>query len=118
MTNRIQTAIQDIVVTNALGIADFHKRREELTRIDPEYLFFYCVSLALYARSLLGRWKAGEIDAVLESVVTEFVRSARYYIRTDHDERTQLGLTAASVQSMFQNVSGNLDKLFGRGAEG
>jgi hypothetical protein len=115
MTTRIISAIEDIVVTNAPAIADFLKRREELTRTDPEYLFFYCVSFVMYARSRAGRWQASEIAAVLESVATEFVRSVRYHIQTERDAGTQIGLTAASIQSMFHSVSANLEKLMASG---
>jgi hypothetical protein len=110
-TNRIQTAIVDIVVSNASSFADYHKRRDELTRIDPEYLFFYCVSLALYARSSFENWKATEIDAVLESAATEFVRSVRYHIGIDQDDERQIRQTSATLRSMFANVSQNFRTL-------
>jgi hypothetical protein len=75
LAHEIEEAIRDIVISNAAGIERFHERREELTKVDHRFLFFYAVSLVLFF-AFTRLLSSGSLSPVVRKRIARTVSSA------------------------------------------
>jgi len=116
----IETAIREIVITNAATIERFHERREELTRVNSRFLFFYATSLILLFGSGAQRWTEADIKEVIDKAAEEIDRVMRFRSEEETDPRGERSVVAGQLQGMFENVRSNFGRLgeLSRDAEG
>jgi hypothetical protein len=111
LANEIEAAIRDVVISNASGIEKFHERREELTKVDPRFLFFYAVSLVLLFASSAKRWAEEEINSVIDKAAEEIVRVKRFLTAGQGDPEGERPVIAEQLRGVFENVRSNFGRL-------
>jgi hypothetical protein len=110
LTHEIEAAILDIVISNAAGIEKFHERREELTEIDYEYLFFYAVSLILFFTSGPKSWTEENINSIIDKAAEEIVRMMRFRSAGQGDPKSERSAIVTQLRRMFENVRSNFSR--------
>jgi hypothetical protein len=111
LAKEIDVAIRDTVVSNAAGIDRYHERREELTEINYQFLFFYAVSLVLYFASSAKSWPEEEVNRVIDGASEEIVRTMRFRTTSESDPESNRIEISGQFRDIFENVRSNFDRL-------
>jgi hypothetical protein len=107
----IQGVISGEIAGNAAYFADFLRRREHLTAVDPRFLMMYATSIAIYRTAQTQAWTAEDVEQVINDAGVELVRAMRFLSTSDTDFNDAASEMAQQLGAAYHNVKGNLDRL-------
>lgn len=107
----IEAAIRDAVISEAGNIERFHQRREELTTVNQQFLFFYATSLVVLFLSSAEKWTEEKINRVIDSVAEGLVQILSFQGASAHDASAQVGVNAERLRQSFDTLRTNLRRL-------
>jgi hypothetical protein len=78
LSRDLSQAVLDAILSNASRIAGFKERRNQLTEVNEEQLFYYALSLSLFCNTTTQSWGEQQVDATLEAAADDVSRKLVY----------------------------------------